>query len=61
MDNMKFLCLILWQGEVCTDTNNDADADEADADDVQSMIVVQGSLIGKPNEPKLANPTTYGN
>ena len=32
--NMKFLCLTLWQGEVCTD---DADAD--DANDGQSMIV----------------------
>ena len=33
--NMKFLCLIVWPGEVCTDTNgavpdtNDANADEA--------------------------------
>ena len=44
--NMKFLCLTMCQGEVCTD---DANAD--DANDGQSMIV-QGSLVDKPNEPK---------
>ena len=36
VSNMKFLFLILWLGEVCTDTN-------ADADNAQNMIV-QGSL-----------------
>ena len=36
--NMKFLCLTLWQGEVCTDDN--ANADDANTnDDGQSMIV----------------------
>ena len=25
--NMKFLCLALWQGEVCTDANDDANTD----------------------------------
>ena len=39
--NMKFLCLTMCQGEVCTDDAND---------DGQSMIV-QGSLVDKPNEP----------
>ena len=44
--NMKLLCLILWQGEVCTDANIETN------DDTQSMIV-QGSLTDKPNEPKI--------
>ena len=43
--NMKFLWLILWQGEVCTDANAN------DNDDGQSMIV-KGSLVDKPNETK---------
>ena len=47
--NMKFLCLTLWQGEVCTDNNtNDNDAN----DDGQSMIE-KGSLVDKPIEPKI--------
>ena len=46
--NMKFLCLNLWLGEVCTD---DANNDDANDDDGQSMIVL-GSLVDKPNEPK---------
>ena len=42
--NMKFLCLTLWQGEVCTDDDandtNATNADDANADDDgQSMIV----------------------
>ena len=38
-------------GEVCTDADgNDANAND-DANDGQYMIV-QGSLVGKPNEPK---------
>ena len=41
--NMKFLCLTLWQGEVCTDDANDYDG--------QNMIV-QGPLVDKLNEPK---------
>ena len=40
--NMKFLCLTLCQGEVCTDDTND---------NGQSMIVY-GSLVDKPNESK---------
>ena len=49
--NVKFLCLTLCQEEVCTDdnTNDDANAN----DDGQSMIV-KGSLVDKPNEPKTA-------
>ena len=43
--NMKFLCLILWQVEVCTDADTDAN------DDGQSLIV-EGSLVDKRNEPK---------
>ena len=42
--NVKFLCLTLCQGEVCTD-------DDDDANDGQSMVV-EGSLVDKPNEPK---------
>ena len=45
--NMKFLCLTMCQGEVCTDTDNT----NADANDGRSMIVF-GSLVDKPNEPK---------
>ena len=30
--NMKFLHLIQWLGEVCTDTNADADANADDSD-----------------------------
>ena len=45
--NVKFLCLTLWQGEVCTDD----DADDANANDGQSMIV-QDPLVDQPNEPK---------
>ena len=42
MPNMKFLCLILCQGEVCIDDEADADANantNADTNDGQSMIV----------------------
>ena len=41
--NVKFLCLALWLGEVCTD---DADANDTVNDDEQSMIV-EGSLVDK--------------
>ena len=58
--NMKFLCLTPCQGEVCTDDANDTNAenantDDADAnanDDGQSMIV-EGTLVDKPNEQKI--------
>ena len=46
---MKILCLILCQGEVCTNDSTNANANAND--DGQSMIV-QGSLVDKPNEPK---------
>ena len=46
--NMKLLCLTLCQGEVCTD---DSDANTDANDDRQSMIV-EDSLVDKPNEPK---------
>ena len=36
--NMKFLCLTLWQGEVCTDDAANAD-DTNTKDDGQSIIV----------------------
>ena len=42
--NMKFLCLALWQGKVCTDANND-DARLTKHDCI-------GSLVNKPDEPK---------
>ena len=45
--NMRFLCLTLCQGEVCTD-DNDANAD---ANDDRQSIIVLGSLVDKPNEP----------
>ena len=48
--NMKFLCLTMCQGEMCTDDANNANAD-ANVNNGQSMIV-QGSLVDKPNEPK---------
>ena len=49
--NMKFLCLTMCQREVCTDDAND-DANDANPNyDGQSMIV-KGSLVDKPNEPK---------
>ena len=48
---MKFLSLTLCQGEFCTDDN--ANADTNDDDDGQFMIV-KGSLVDKPNEPKTA-------
>ena len=38
--NMKFLCLTMCKGEVCTDANaDDANADNTNANDRQSMIV----------------------
>ena len=47
---MKILYLILWPGEVCTDAT-DADADTNCTNTAQNMIV-KGSLVDKPNEPK---------
>ena len=37
LPNMKFLCLTLWQGEMCTD--DDANDDDTNDDDGQSMLV----------------------
>ena len=48
--NIKFLCLALYQGEVCTD-DNDANYDDDANNDGQSVIVTC-SLVDKPNEPK---------
>ena len=42
--NMKFLCLTLCQGEVCTD-NDDANDENDTNDDGQSMIVLALWLI----------------
>ena len=54
--NMKFLCLSLWQGEVCTDDDanyaNNTNADDANANDDGQSMIVQGSLVDNPNEPK---------
>ena len=36
LQSMKFLCLTMCQGEVCTDADADADTN---GDDGQSMIV----------------------
>ena len=46
--NVKFLCLTLCWGGVCTDDN---DANANDANDGQSMVV-QGSLVDKPMSQK---------
>ena len=43
--NMKFLCLTLWHGEVHTDDDN--------ANDDAQSTTVKGSLVDKPNEPKI--------
>ena len=45
--NIKFLCLTLWQGEVCTD--DEANADNAN-DDGQSMIVKALWLINQMSQ-----------
>ena len=37
--NMKFLCLTMCQGEVCTDDADTKDANADDANNGQSMIV----------------------
>ena len=42
--NMKVLCLNLWLGEVCTDEDKDNNA---------QRMIVQGSLVDKPNEPNI--------
>ena len=47
VSNMKFVCLNVWLGEVCTDNANNANIN----DDGQCMII-QGALVDKPNEPK---------
>ena len=48
---MKFLCLNMWLEEVCRDNTNDNDDDAKTTHDRQSMILY-GSLVDKPNEPK---------
>ena len=53
--NMKFLCLTLCQEEVCTDDDTN-DTGCQHNDDGQCMIV-QGSLVDKPNEPKSTRET----
>ena len=45
--NMKFLCLTLCQGEVCTDNIN-ANANDTDANDDR-----------QPNEPKTISPLLF--
>ena len=44
---MKFLCLC--QGEVYTDT----DTNNANANDDRQFMIVFGSSVDKPNEPKI--------
>ena len=51
--DMKFLCLSLCQGKVCTDDAND---DNANANDDGQSMIVEGSLVDKPNEPKTSAP-----
>ena len=51
--NMKFVCLNLWLGEVCTDGHADADANADTNDDhARQSMIGKGSLVDKPNEPK---------
>ena len=49
--NIKFLCLTLCKGKMCTD-DADADTIDADANDDGQFMIVQGSLVDQPNEPK---------
>ena len=51
--NMKFLCLTLWQGEVCTDDNND-DTDANANDDGQNT-----SLIYENNSNTISTSIWY--
>ena len=51
IQNIKFVCLTLCQGEVCTDDTN-AD-DDANANNDRQSMIVSGSLADKPNEPKI--------
>ena len=44
--NMKFLCLTLCQGEVCIDDAN------TNTNDNGQFMIVSGTLVNKPNEPK---------
>ena len=54
LPNMKFLCLNLCQGEVCTDNaNDDTNDDDANANDDGQSMIVKCSLVDKPNEPKI--------
>ena len=48
---MKFLCLNLWQGKVCTDDDDDAN-DTNDHDAQWTKHDCLGSLVDKPNAPK---------
>ena len=38
-------------GEVCTD--DEADANDANTNDDRQSMIAQGSLVDKPNEPKI--------
>ena len=60
--NMKFLCLTLCQGKVCTDDDdtNDTNNDDANASDDGQSMIVQGSLVDKKNEPKTNKLGPYG-
>ena len=44
--NMKFVCLSLWLGEVCTYDAKDNDAQ------VTKHGCIKGFLVDKPKEPK---------
>ena len=51
--NMKFLHLTLCQGEVFTDNDANANANDDDANnDDEQFMIVQGFLVDKLNEPK---------
>ena len=50
--NIKFLCLILCQWEVCTDNT---DTNDNDANDDEQCMIVLGSLVDKSNESKNTN------
>ena len=55
ISNMKFISLILWLGELCTDNSDtDADADDTDNYARRTNRDYIGSFGRIPNEPKTA-------
>ena len=53
--NMKFLSWILWLRGLCTDADNDANADDTDNYAQRTNHDYIGSIGRIPNEPKEQN------